>query len=150
MQTALLNALVNNPKLHPEGANPTVGRRKEVLDIVCPQKAGTIFEAHLKKVLSNDNGLAYLSAGGTKKLARTLSKTLPATQIKKIISLLNDSDISTAEAIELHEKYKIPVSRLEKDLVFVRAEGSWLFDTLGRKYLDMDSNYSATNLESLV
>ena len=43
-------------------------------------------------------------------------------------------------------KYKIPVSHLEKDIVPVKGKGCWIMDTKGRWYLDMDSNYSATNL----
>ncbi len=60
--------------------------------------------------------------------------------------LIEDAEIGTAEAIELHEEFKIPVSHLEKDIVPVRGDGAWLHAIDGRTYLDMDSNYSATNL----
>ncbi|MFH1228110.1 MAG: aminotransferase class III-fold pyridoxal phosphate-dependent enzyme [Planctomycetota bacterium] len=191
MQTALLNALVNDRKQHPERFNATADRVKEVLNIVCPAKAPVICNTwqleqsdlsarysrlcsrgasasggqlhrqpnynHLKNIPKGkpvpfsgtnrgDNGITILTDAIASRLAKTLAKALSRIELKKFISLIKDSEISTQEAISLHERYKIPVSRLEKDLVFTRARGAWLYDTLGNKYLDMDSNYSATNL----
>ena len=148
MKTALYNALVNDRAAHPERMDATVARIKEVLYITCPEQAWMISDRYLKAVSkdSHGNGLVHLSLAGVTKLVKGLTKELSPAQVKKIVSLLNDSDVSTDEAVAMHERFKIPVSRLEKDLVFVRAQGPWLYDTLGNKYLDMDSNYSATNL----
>ena len=146
MKTQLIDALVNDRKQYPERMNATVGRIKEVLDIIAPNKAESIFGAYLRKIPSGNNGLAFVSKASAQKVAKGLVKELSGAQVKKFISMLQDSEISTDEAIALHEKYKIPVSHLEKDLIFVRADGVWLYDTKGKKYLDMDSNYSVTNL----
>jgi len=154
MKTALYNALVNNRELHPERMNATADRIREVLNIVCPEKARVILDQYLnpkeprpaKNALDNSNGPDCLSAAQAGTLARGILREVPPNRVKQIVSLLNNSKISTSEAIELHEKFKIPVSPLEKDLVFVRAQGAWFYDTLSNKYLDMDSNYSATNL----
>ncbi|MEW6027720.1 MAG: aspartate aminotransferase family protein [Planctomycetota bacterium] len=148
MKTALYNALVNNRAAHPERMNATVDRIKEVLNIVSPDKTWMVFDRYMKNASkdTDGNGLDSLTPAGARKLVSGLLKELSQAQVKSVVSLLNESEISTDEAIELHEKFKIPVSRLEKDLVFVRARGPWLYDTLGNKYLDMDSNYSATNL----
>ncbi len=40
----------------------------------------------------------------------------------------------------------MPVSRPEEDIIPVKGDGCWIMDTKGKWYLDMDSNYSATNL----
>ena len=148
MKTALYNALVNDRAAHPERMAATVARIKEVLYITCPEQAWLISNRYLKAVAkdTHGNGLVHLSAAGIAKLVKGLMKELSPAQIKKTVSLLNDSEVSTDEAVSMHERFKIPVSHLEKDLVFVRAQGPWLYDTLGNKYLDMDSNYSATNL----
>lgn len=148
MKTTLINVLVNDRAAHPERMNPTIGRLKEVLETVAPGKANDIFDLYINKASfqSAGNQFVYLTPVASKNLAVTLTKTLSAKEVKQVILLLQDADVSTKEAVDIHEAYKIPVSRLEKDLVFVRADGAWLYDTLGNKYLDMDSNYSATNL----
>ncbi|MFA5794854.1 MAG: aspartate aminotransferase family protein [Candidatus Brocadiia bacterium] len=146
MGNALYNALVSDRKQHPERINATVGRVREALGIVCPAKADVICDKHLKNAVKGRNGISVLTDKLAFKLARALAKELSGSEAKRFAALINDSEISTQEAIDLHEKYKIPVSHLEKDLVFCRAQGAWLYDTLGNKYLDMDSNYSATNL----
>lgn len=71
---------------------------------------------------------------------------LPPERLKKIVEQISYSEISTDEAIDLHKKYKIPVSELETDIIPVKGQGCWIMDTKGNWYLDMDSNYSATNL----
>lgn len=38
------------------------------------------------------------------------------------------------------------MSRLEKDIIPVCGDGIWIIDINGRRYLDLDSNYSAANL----
>lgn len=146
MEKTLYNALVNDKKQHPERLNATVGRVQEVLNIVCPAKAAVIYNSHLRNISKGNNGMTLLIDTTASRVARTLAKELSYAQSRQFVALLQDSEISTDEAIALHEEYKIPVSHLEKDLVFTRADGVWLFDTLGNKYLDMDSNYSATNL----
>ncbi|MBI5359324.1 MAG: aspartate aminotransferase family protein [Planctomycetes bacterium] len=147
IETALLNALTGDKETHPERMCATIGRLKEVLNIVCPDKSAGIFDKYLKNACKPDkNGIAFLTGKAAAKISKVLAKYLTAKEAKNTAAFLNDAEISTCEAVALHETYKIPVSRLEKDVVFVRADGVWLFDTLGNKYIDMDSNYSATNL----
>jgi acetylornithine/succinyldiaminopimelate/putrescine aminotransferase len=67
-------------------------------------------------------------------------------QLAKMTSMFESAEISTQEAIDMHEAHKIPVSKLEKDIVPVKGRGAWMMDTKGTWYLDMDSNYSAANL----
>jgi [amino-group carrier protein]-gamma-(L-lysyl/L-ornithyl)-L-glutamate aminotransferase len=89
-----------------------------------------------------------IGAGLAEVVVKALVQSAGAKEIVQMARLFNDSEISAAEAIDLHEEYKIPVSRLEKDIIPVKAKGVWLRAVDGKTYLDMDSNYSATNLGS--
>src|SRR3989338_11524019 len=52
--------------------------------------------------------------------------------------------ISTRRSIELCEKYGAR-NYLPLDIVISKAEGIWVYDPEGRRYLDMLSAYSAVN-----
>lgn len=57
---------------------------------------------------------------------------------------MHDVDRNAAEFIELEERYGAHNYR-PLDLVVERAEGVWLFDVAGKRYLDCVSAYSAVN-----
>jgi acetylornithine/succinyldiaminopimelate/putrescine aminotransferase len=67
-------------------------------------------------------------------------------QLEQISRMLEEAELSAVEAKDLHEEFKIQVSHLEKDIIPVWGEGAWIRAIDGKSYLDMDSNYSATNL----
>ena len=46
--------------------------------------------------------------------------------------------------VDLHKRFKIPVSHLEDDLLPVEGDGALITDSKGAVYIDLDSNYSAT------
>jgi acetylornithine/succinyldiaminopimelate/putrescine aminotransferase len=142
----LYDALIYDPKLHPERTHATLERFEEVLGIVLGGAAGS----HIEKLRETMQGIAPRAllkpTHAEQILAYVDEAGIPTDQVDAMVTHLMYSEISTAEAIEMHEKYKIPVSRLEKDIVPVRGEGCWIMDTRGHWFLDMDSNYSATNL----
>ncbi|MBU0507634.1 aminotransferase class III-fold pyridoxal phosphate-dependent enzyme [bacterium] len=141
--TSLFRSIVNDSWAHPERLNATLERIQEVLEVVLKQDAPPVIA---ECVQVTDKKRDTLTDGEGIQIAKIISRCCSVNQIKLITSLLADSEISTAEAIDLHERFKIPVSRLEKDIVPVRGDGAWITDIEGRAYLDMDSNYSATNL----
>jgi len=114
----LYRSIISDTKSHPEKLNATLERVQEVANIVLGDKA-PVFQSFLYEAEHSNQEMAQL---------------------------LEDAEISAAEAIELHEEFKIPVSRLEKDIIPVCGNGSWLRAIDGKTYLDMDSNYGATNL----
>jgi acetylornithine/succinyldiaminopimelate/putrescine aminotransferase len=141
----LLGSMVNNREKHPERTNATLERIEEVLAKV----TGNGVLAALKKQAGQwmiTDKRAELSQAQGEKIAGLLWANLSPEEIRQITALLMDAELSMQEAIDLHEQFKIPVSRLEKDVIFVRGNGAWVYDLYGKKYLDMDSNYSATNL----
>ncbi len=147
-QTALLSALVADPAHHPERSNATLARVTEVIEIVCNGNgdAGALASqcvaaAGLKHGLLDPISSTTAAAVGTAML-----KGLAQSQLERAIELLWQSELSTDEVIALHKKYKIPVSHLEDDLLPVKGDGALIFDSKGKKYIDLDSNYSATNL----
>lgn len=140
----LMNALINNKAEHPERTNATVERVYEVLDNV-------LGDEELIETLDAELGEFHGREPISKQQAKVIFDVLKDYDITlknelQIIDQLMYSEISTAEAIDLHEKFKIPVSCLEDDIVPVKGFGCKMMDTLGDWYLDMDSNYSATNL----
>lgn len=146
MKQKLMNALINDRSKHPERLNATPERILEVLENVLGVKA-QIFYQPLKSIFSIIENRDELTEDIAEKTASLLLQSeISEKEISDITQQLMVSEIATDEAIDLHEQYKIPVSTLEKDLVPVWGEGCWLMDTKGKKYLDMDSNYSATNL----
>lgn len=140
------HVLVYDSVEHPERTNATLERVHEVLDNVLGSEA-TEVRAHLDHVLSNAHPRAPLTDEQADAVADVLDRAeLSRESLENIVRQLAYSEISTAEAIDMHQHFKIPVSHLEKDIVPVKGQGCWILDTKGRWYLDMDSNYSATNL----
>ena len=140
----LKKALVYDRATHPERTNATPERIFEVLTNVLAGKA----DKHIKELKTflpslrtpvtaeqADRVIAYLDDAHLSKEA-----------LNRITEQLELSEIATAEAIELHHQFKIPVSHPEEDIIPVKGDGCWIMDTKGKWYLDTDSNYSATNL----
>ncbi len=142
----LRKALLYDPVEHPERTNATPERVFEVLQNVLGDQAHPHIE-HLKQHLANNNLRTPLNDEMADLILAYFDKSgLSQKQLQEITFQLQLSEISTAEAIELHRQFKIPVSRPEEDIIPVLGKGCWIMDTKGRWYLDMDSNYSATNL----
>ncbi len=143
----LLKAMVPDYSTHPERVPATLARVDEVLEIV----AGHTLRKEVLSLKCADaaQGLGPydpLPASAGMKMAAILTEALSPVEIGKCASLFMDSELSTDEVVELHKKFKIPVSRLEDDLLPVRGLGAKVFDSKGNAYVDLDSNYSATNL----
>jgi acetylornithine/succinyldiaminopimelate/putrescine aminotransferase len=139
----LFLGLYNDRQEHPERTHATFERVEEVLRLVLENKASDIIEQCSAGV---ENRRADLTKDQADRIAALIERRCSIEQVEAISDLLIESEISTAEAIEIHETYKIPVSRLEKDIIPVRGGSAWIVDNRGKTYLDMDSNYSATNL----
>ncbi|MBN2496337.1 MAG: aspartate aminotransferase family protein [Deltaproteobacteria bacterium] len=140
----LLQAIRPARHLHPERLCATVGRIEEVLDRFLGRKRS---RALLES--SNSHELARRMPVGpaqARDLASAIAASCDPDELARISDMLERSEISTAEAIDLHIRHKIPVSGLESDIVPVRAEGCWLHAIDGRCYLDLDSDYGAANL----
>ncbi len=130
---------------HPERSNATLERVIEVLHNVLGDDATPHVEQLREHLDVHER--APLTREQADIVAATLDgAALPHHLIREIAGQLKESELATAEARELHSRYKIPVSALEEDIVPVRGDGCWIRDTHGEWYLDMDSNYSATNL----
>lgn len=138
----LYRSLINDRDKHPERLNATWERVEEVANLVLKKRAQALFD---RVAPPNDRRLT-LTEGQGSELAAEIESLCTEAEVAQFTNRLFESELSTQEAIDLHERYKIPVSRLEKDIVPVRGEGAWITDTKGKTYLDMDSNYSATNL----
>ncbi|HIE05685.1 MAG TPA: aspartate aminotransferase family protein [bacterium (Candidatus Stahlbacteria)] len=137
----LYTSIIPDKKSHPERLNATFERIEEVVDLVLGDQVPP-FEASFPgcepwKEVGPDEALV---------IAKGLIEKFNQKEILLIAQLLNLSEISSKEAVALHEEYKIPVSRLEKDIIPISGKGAWITAADGRKYLDLDSNYSATNL----
>ena len=141
--TDLYRSIVNDRQDHPERVNATLERVGEALEVVVADRAEHILTLCSKGV-SDRRGELTDEQG--RRISTILGEQCSADEVDRITRMLMDSPIATQEAIDLHEKFKIPVSHLEKDIVPVRGDGPWIIDSRGRAYLDMDSNYSATNL----
>ncbi|MBD3168014.1 MAG: aminotransferase class III-fold pyridoxal phosphate-dependent enzyme [candidate division Zixibacteria bacterium] len=139
----LFSSICNDRKKHPERLNATLERIEEVLIIVLENNAKDVIAECAKGI---DNKRAYIDEQHGARIATVIEKHCTVHQVRMIADMLMDSEISSAEAVDIHETYKIPVSRLEKDIIPVRGESAWLLDNNGKAFLDMDSNYSATNL----
>ena len=139
----LYDSIISHPVSNPERLNATFERICEVADIVLKDKAADLMEKCGKDITDNR---APLTEQQGSIITDALMENSSTDELDQFACMLRDCEISTEEAISLHERYKIPVSKLEADIVPVRGEGAWITDTRGRHYLDMDSNYSATNL----
>lgn len=143
--TYFAQILVPEKTDHPERSNATLERVIEVLNNVLGDDATPLVEQLRHRLDVQER--APLTRKQAAIVAATIDQAaLPHHQLREIAGQLEESELSTAEAKELHHRSKIPVSALEEDIVPVRGDGCWIRDTRGQWYLDMDSNYSATNL----
>jgi len=142
----LYRSIIPDPKDHPEKLNATLERVQEVAQLVLGDRAPELRSLLAQVRQPGQNPRDPLTPDQARLLAQTLVAKSNWEQIHQMAQLLEDAELSAAEAIELHEAFKIPVSRLEKDIIPVRGEGAWIRAIDGKAYLDMDSNYSATNL----
>lgn len=143
---ALREVLIYNRHKNPERTNATPERLMEVLENVCDGRAAEHID-DLKTILGAVEWRRPMRAQEADKIIEYFaSVALPRHELNEIVRQLRYSEISTAEAIDVHRKHKIPVSRPEEDIIPVKGEGCWIMDTKGRWFLDMDSNYSATNI----
>ncbi|MBD3367334.1 MAG: aminotransferase class III-fold pyridoxal phosphate-dependent enzyme [Candidatus Eisenbacteria bacterium] len=145
---SLIDVLALEPEQFPERSAPTLERVLEVIGIVIDDKTS---REHLAGeaggVVDGTSGPRDpLSVPDAVRLAALLGERLDADQSALAAQLLFESELSTGEVIDLHKQYKIPVSHLEDDLLPVRGDGATIWDSWGRSYIDLDSNYSATNL----
>jgi acetylornithine/succinyldiaminopimelate/putrescine aminotransferase len=144
----LLHAISPLANLHPERTGATLARVKEVLDLAISAKthAGIVF---IECKNAAGEGIGYLDSmdcDSGAAVAGVLEELLAPDELEKVTELLEYSEISTDEVIALHKKFKIPVSHLEDDLLPVKGDGAKIYDSKGKVYVDLDSNYSATNL----
>jgi len=145
-KSKLKDTIIYNRTTHPERTNATFERIEEVFFNVL----GDNIKKEMK-ALQTQLGISSPRALLTEKQAERIvsfvdNQGFDPNVIDALIDQLHASEISTAEAIDIHKQYKIPVSHLEQDIVPVKGHGCWIMDTKGNWYLDMDSNYSATNL----
>jgi acetylornithine/succinyldiaminopimelate/putrescine aminotransferase len=156
VKNGLLRAISGDDDAHPERGNATFERIAEILEetmgtekgkkIVqtlksyCEAKSGPIKDHRAEITQKQGNAIVV------KILQLNKDGHISNSKLTSIVKMLEDSEISSNEAIELHRRHKIPVSRLEEDVIPVRGEGVWITDTKGRRYMDLDSNYSAANL----
>ena len=142
----LFHSIVPNPLSHPEKINATFERIRQVSHQILAEHAPDLVLALKQAQLSVPQPRESVNNVQAQQISRCLAAVSNSSQLKQIAQLLEYAEISTDEAIELHESHKIPVSLLEKDIIPVQGQGCWIIDIDGKKYLDMDSNYSATNL----
>lgn len=146
IKNSLRSTIVYNRTKNPERTNATFERIEEVFVNVL----GNDIKKDLKELEKNLGDIDPRSPLNEKQADEIVKfvdgKSFNPNDLKEIVEQLSYSEISTSEAIDVHKKYKIPVSHLEKDIVPVKGNGCWIMDTKGDWYLDMDSNYSATNL----
>lgn len=143
LEAKIFRSVVSDRSAHPERLSATLNRIEEVASAVLGERASAIAERLAEGVSKKD---ASLDEDNALRIAGILGGSCSAGEIRLMVDMLNESEISTNEAIALHRQFKIPVSALEDDIVPVRGDEAWIIDTKGEAYLDMDSNYSATNL----
>ncbi len=143
----MYEALVNDPVKNPERTGTTFERVCEVIQNVLPEDDGEDVVAQIKTSLGNISPRKALSEEDAYKLIDELDRfEISAADMREIVNQLLLCELSTDEVLELHQTYKIPVSELETDILPVQGDGCWIMDSKGKWYLDLDSNYSATNL----
>ena len=142
----LKKALIYDRTKNPERSNATFERVEEVLENVLNSRSHEHIQ-NLKEILNKPASRLALNEEQANKIVSYLDDAgLSRRQVADISAQLRYSEISTEEAIDIHRQYKIPVSHPEEDIIPVKGKGSWIMDTKGKWYLDLDSNYSATNL----
>ncbi len=143
---SLKDTLIYNRTNNPERTNATFERVEEVfINVLGEDITNELQQLHAQ--LNHLDTRQPLTEDQAEHIIRFVdNKRFEPDVLNNIINQLSYSEISTAEALDLHKKYKIPVSHLETEIVPVKGKGCWIMDTKGNWYLDMDSNYSATNL----
>jgi len=152
----LLHALLSDKESHPERGNATFDRVVETLEETLGVRNASNITRTLKELCKSKecpikDSRAELDAKQANAISTKIahlnqSGGISSSKLTRIVQMLQDSEVSSGEAIELHRRYKIPVSLLEEDIIPVRGEGVWITDIKGRRYMDVDSNYSAGNL----
>ncbi|MBD3218399.1 MAG: aminotransferase class III-fold pyridoxal phosphate-dependent enzyme [candidate division Zixibacteria bacterium] len=144
---ALKEMIIYNPMKNPERTNATMGRVEEVIGIIIEKNDKAKFLSDKCKSEIKGHELDEpMTAGEGTAVADILATELNQEQLGQAVRLFYESEISTEEVVAMHKKYKIPVSHLEDDLLPVRGKGARIWDSKGKTYIDLDSNYSATNL----
>lgn len=146
LQHSLLEALVFDPANHPERSGTTLARITEVLGIVVPGGRGEAVLVKCKEAASGAAPFDSLAVHEATRVAAVLLEDLEPEEIAAVADFVMESELSTREVVELHRKFKIPVSHLEDDMLPVNGKGALIQDSRGNVYIDLDSNYSATNL----
>jgi len=146
LEKPLRNALIPDRTRNPERTVATFERIEEVLKNVLEVRGEEIsrkIEGEIRDLKSRDP----LTRSQAEQIIELLQGfDIRPAAMERILQQLEYSEIAGREAIDIHRRYKIPVSHLEEAPIPVRGEGCWIMDTTGRWYIDLDSNYSATNL----
>ncbi len=148
LRDMLQQVIVNNLEKHPERTNATLERIREVLELIFDEKADAnkLYQECQHNIQGKYDEFAPLNDSDGRKVAEILAGGLSDEQGYLAAKYIFESEISTDEVVKLHKKFKIPVSHLEDDLLPVRGAGAQILDSKGNAYVDLDSNYSATNL----
>ncbi len=144
--TPLLNGIVNDPVTHPERTNATLARIQEIIQTLASPFCGSLLTACIRAAGPDVDFFEPIPTAVGEDVARALAEGLGPKLSAQAAQMLRESELSTQEVIHFHRKHKIPVSHLEDDLLPVRGQGAKIWDSKGRVYIDLDSNYSATNL----
>ena len=143
----LFQSIYPDAVAHPERMAATSERVAEVARIVLGDQAPDLTDVFSGSGDGCPPGpRTPLDAAQARRLVDLIAAAAGAADVSRMTRLLEASEISAAEAIELHETFKIPVSHLESDVIPVRGQGVWIEAIDGRTYMDLDSNYSAANL----
>jgi acetylornithine/succinyldiaminopimelate/putrescine aminotransferase len=142
----LRKAMINDRSEHPERTNATMERLVEVLVNVLEDRS-FLYSRKFQDLLVKIDNRKPLNEEQADMIIEVLNdQDFDMVDLGEITRQLMLSEISTAEAIDLHNRYKIPVSKLESDIIPIKGNGAKIMDTKGKWFIDMDSNYSATNL----
>ena len=142
----LYRSIIPDPAEQPERLNATLERIQEVARQVLKEKAPDLSAVLARVDLLGQGPRDPVNSDQGQVISRSLADVSDIFQAHRMAALLDYAELSAEEAIELHEAYKIPVSKLEKDIIPVAGEGAWITDINGKCYLDLDSNYGAANL----
>ncbi|MFO8051685.1 MAG: aminotransferase class III-fold pyridoxal phosphate-dependent enzyme [Thermoplasmatota archaeon] len=143
----MYEALINDRVKYPERTSATLERVLEVVRNVLDGDEAEHVTYDIQGALRNTPGRKPLSGDEARKIIRSMDISgIDPGKMDRIADQLMLSELSTEEVLQLHEDYKIPVSRLETDILPVKGDGCWIMDSKGDWYLDLDSNYSASNL----
>ena len=146
LQHSLLEAVVFDPAKHPERSGTTLARITEVLGLVVPGSRGETVLKKCKEASGDAEPFDALPVHTATRVASVLLEELQPQEIAEVADYIMESELSTREVVQLHRKFKIPVSHLEDDMLPVNGQGARIQDSRGKVYIDLDSNYSATNL----